>query len=210
MTDKRFEEFLRDRVVEYHRPPDVPKDAMWAAIQEVRSQHRPVRRVSVRVWAGLAAGMAAALVMGIAIGRFSAGSGDQVPVAEAPMVRSENLQPAFGWATTQHLGQVETFLTGFRIDSRQGRHVSGVNESAAELLSMTRLMLDSPATEDGDLRILLEDIEFVLAQIARYRDPAPGVELDLIDESIEQRGVLFRLRSATSAEPAGTAYRGAL
>jgi hypothetical protein len=117
---------------------------------------------------------------------------------------------AYQWATTQHFSQVETFLTGFRIDSRQGRYVSDASGSASDLLSMTRLFMDSPSTNDAELRTLLEDIELVLVQIARYSDQAPSVELELIDESIEQRSVLFRLRSAMSAAPAGTVHQGAL
>jgi len=210
MTDKQFEEFLRDEAVDYHRPHEAPKEAMWAAIQEVRSQRRPVRRFGRGTWVGLAAGIAAALVVGIAIGRFSAGPGDQPQVAAAPTEESGNLHVAYQWATTQHFSQVETFLTGFRIDSRQGRYVSDASGSASDLLSMTRLFMDSPSTNDAELRTLLEDIELVLVQIARYSDQAPSVELELIDESIEQRSVLFRLRSAMSAAPAGTVHQGAL
>jgi hypothetical protein len=210
MTDRQFEEFLRDKVVEYRRPPETPKEAMWAAVQEARRQRRPVRRFGPGAWAGLAAGLAAALVIGIAIGRFSAGPGDSASVARTAVGESGNLRAAYQWATNQHLGQVETFLTGFRIDSRQGRYVADVSNSASELLSMTRLLMDSPSAEDAQLRTLLEDVELVLVQIARYNEQAPSVELDLIDESIEQRSVLFRLRSAMSAAPAGTVFQGAL
>jgi len=210
MTDKQFEEFLRDKTASYHRPPEAPKEAMWAAIQEVRGQRRPVRRFGRGAWVGLAAGIAAALVVGIAIGRYSAGPGDQPLVAAAATDESGNLQVANQWATSLHLGQVETFLTGFRIDSRQGRYISEVSGSASNLLSMTRHFLDSPSTDDAELRTLLEDIELVLAQIARFSDQAPSVELELIEESIEQRSVLFRLRSAMSAAPARTVSQGAL
>jgi hypothetical protein len=169
-----------------------------------------VRRFGRGAWVGLAAGLAAALVAGIAIGRFSAGPGDQPLAAAVLTEESGSLHVAFEWATNQHLSQVETFLTGFRIDSRQGRHVSEVSGSASDLLSMTRAFLDSPSTDDAELRALLEDIELVLAQIARINTQAPSVELELIDESIERRSVLFRLRSAMSAAPAGTVYQGAL
>ena len=210
MTDRQFEEFLQDNVAGYHRPGEAPKEAMWAAIQEVRSQRRQRRRFGRGTWVGLAAGIAAALVIGIAIGRFSAGAGAPSQSAETPPGEPGNLQVAHRWTATRHLGQVETFLTGFRIDSRQGRYVSDASVTASDLLSMTRFFLDSPSTEDAELRTLLEDIELVLAQIARFSDRAPSVELDLIDESIEQRSVLFRLRSAMSDPPAGTVLQGAL
>jgi hypothetical protein len=210
VTDEQFEEFLKDKVADYHRPPAAPKEAMWAAIQASRRHHRPVRRFHRATWVGLAAGLVAALAVGIVIGRFSVSPGGQLPLAESSTQDQEDLGAAYAWATAQHLGQVETFLTGFRIDSRQGRSVNDASASASDLLSMTRFFLDSPAIDDPKIRTLLEDVELVLAQITRYHDQAPRVELELIDESIEQRSVLFRLRSAMSAAPAGTVYQGAL
>jgi hypothetical protein len=123
---------------------------------------------------------------------------------------SEAGDGAYRWAAAEHLGQVETFLTGFQIDARLGRPVSNTGESASDLLSMTRLLLDAPSSDNVQLRALLEDVELVLAQIATYTDRAPPAELDLIDESIQQRSVLFRLRTAMSDGPAATTLQGAL
>ncbi len=148
--------------------------------------------------------------MGVAIGRFSVGPGERPATVEAPVAAAGDIRVAYQWVAAEHLGRVETFLTGFQVDARSGRPVSGAGTSAYELLSMTRVFLDSPSTEDVQLRALLEDIELVLAQIAHYGDQAPGVELDLIDESIEHRSVLFRLRTVMGAMPTGLTRQGVL
>ena len=209
MTDDRFEEFLRETADGYHRPGEVPREEMWAAIEEVRRAGRPVRRIGRPAWVVWAAGVAAALLMGVAIGRFWGGPG-AVPVAELPSEPSGAADGAYKWAAAEHLGRVETFLTGFQIDARLGRPVNATGESASDLLSMTRILLDAPSSDDVQLRALLEDVELVLAQVAAYTVRAPLAELDFIDESIEQRSVLFRLRTAMSDGPAATALQGAL
>src|SRR5437868_4037942 len=70
--------------------------------------------------------------------------------------------------------------------------------------SRPRLLLDSPAALDPELKGLLDDLELVLAQIARLparprggRD-ASRSELELITRSLEQHDVVPRLRSAAA------------
>ena len=58
------------------------------------------------------------------------------------------------------------------------------------------------------MRDLLQDIELVLVQIAQL-GRADEEELTLIDESIEQQGVMLRLQSALGAD-ALTSAQGAL
>src|SRR4030095_11354752 len=68
---------------------------------------------------------------------------------------------------------------------------------AGELLSTTRLLLDSPAAaSDPRLKNLLEDLELVLAQLARLPAEHGKTELNLIREALVQRDVVPRLRSA--------------
>jgi hypothetical protein len=72
-------------------------------------------------------------------------------------------------------------------------------------------MLDSPAADDPQLRILLQDLELVLAQVTQLPDePRQRTELDLINESLTQRGVLARLRAATPAAGDPARAQGAL
>jgi hypothetical protein len=227
MTEERFQEFLRGAAQDYHRPPETPREEMWQAIQAERRERveelerqawRWPHRVARSPWVRWGVGIAAALVVGVAIGRFSE-RGQPVETAAAPSgraaveagaARGAELAAPYRWVATEHLGRVETFLTGFRVDARQGQPVSDPTGSARQLLSSTRLLLDSPASDDPRLRNLLEDIELVLAQIAQFRGESDGEELDLIDDSIEQRSVLLRLQSVVSAQAARAGSQGVL
>jgi hypothetical protein len=208
MTEERFQEFLRGAAQDYHRPPETPREEMWQAIQAERRERveelerqawRWPHRVARSPWVRWGVGIAAALVVGVAIGRFSE-RGQPVETAAAPSgraaveagaARGAELAAPYRWVATEHLGRVETFLTGFRVDARQGQPVSDPTGSAR-------------------LRNLLEDIELVLAQIAQFRGESDGEELDLIDDSIEQRSVLLRLQSVVSAQAARAGSQGVL
>jgi hypothetical protein len=210
MSDDRFEEFLREAAEHYHVPPEVPREDMWIAIAEAR--RRSVRRTRRPDWRAWGIGIAAALAIGVGIGRISVGARPSVPVASAPTPAGEapGIPVAYQVATADHLGRVEVFLTGFRADARSGRTGTDVAPDARDLLATTRLLLDSPVSDDFVLRDLLEDVELVLTQIAQYSGRPDSSELSLIDDSIDQRSVLFRLHSATDATPDGMPYQGAL
>lgn len=69
-------------------------------------------------------------------------------------------------------------------------------EQATELLSTTRLLLDSPAVEDPALQKLLPDLELVLAQVASLSSVRTPEELKLITDAVKQHDVLPRLQQA--------------
>jgi len=48
------------------------------------------------------------------------------------------------------------------------------------------------------MRNLLEDLELVLAQVARLQNDHSRTDLDLINRALEQRDVLPRLRTAVA------------
>src|SRR2546422_1014122 len=75
-----------------------------------------------------------------------------------------------------------------------------------------RLMLDSPAANDGRLKGLLEDLELVLAQIAQLPGGGGGDREDVqsINQGLDQRSVLLRLRTANPAGPGPVRTQGAL
>jgi hypothetical protein len=60
------------------------------------------------------------------------------------------------------------------------------------------MLLDSPAADDPEVAALLEDLELVIAQIARMSAPS-SVERELIREGIQKTDVLPRLRASQSA-----------
>lgn len=191
-----FDERLRDAARGYHQPPPTPRQEMWAVIAARRAA---APAGTLRPWMRWGAGIAAMLVLGFAIGRFTAPGRDAAPVAAgAAAADAGNGGTVYRVAATQYLSRTEAFLTGFRADAERGRLETGFRASARELLTATRLLLDSPAGQDERLRELLEDLELVLAQIARYES---GEDAQFIDQGLDQRSVLLRLRAEIPAGP---------
>lgn len=204
MMDDRFEQWLRDASQEYHRPPaTTPREEMWRAIE--------ARRAARRRWVVMARptlrwgiGIAALLALGIAIGRWSAHGPGPVPAASVATAPGQASPLAYRLAAAQYLTRTEALLTGFRADTRAGEPSGQFAAQARDLLATTRLMLDSPAANDVRLKSLLEDLELVLAQIAQLPAGADREDVQLINQGLEQRSVLLRLRTAS---PAGSAAR---
>jgi hypothetical protein len=200
-----FDEQLRRLAQDYHLPPEPPREAMWEAIQAQRRWYRrpwsrPRRPL---VWIAAAA---AVLVMGVGIGRLSVRQ-EQVPVASRWDPRTVSTA-AYRVTAIEHLSQAEAFLTLFRTTTRHGQNEQLASATARQLLASNRLLLDSPAAQDRRMRLLLEDLELVLAEIAQLSPQPREKDLELITGGIERGGVLPRLRSAV---PAGTSStQGAL
>ncbi len=203
--ETKFEQWLQDAAQGYHAPRPTPRDEMWARIQAAR-----VRRVRPWMRWGLAA--AAVLVLGIGIGRWTAHQDSGVrggtPVANADTAGNRNL--VYQVAATQYLSRTETFLTGFRADLRAGRVDTHFMGQARDLLTTTRLLLDSPAADDPRMRALLEDLELVLAQISQLEAGRDSRNADLITQDMDQRSVLPKLRSAIPAGPVPVRTEGAI
>jgi hypothetical protein len=201
MTDNQLDERIRGAAREYNSPPETPREEMWARIADARRGRAPeprvipLRRRPWR-WAGLAAAAAAILAVGVGIGRVSVAP--EAAVWEAPSTRGA----AYRLAAQEHLGQSEAFLTLFRASLRQSGDHRLAAASARQLLATNRLLLDSPAAVDPRTRLLLEDLELVLAEIAQLSPSSPTEDLELIREGIEQGDMMPRLRTAV---PAGSA-----
>jgi hypothetical protein len=203
--ETKFEQWLQDAAKGYHAPRPTPRDEMWARIET-----RRVRRERPWIRWGLAA--AAVLVLGIGIGRWTAhqdsGARGGTPVANADTAGNRNL--VYQVAATQYLSRTETFLTGFRADLRAGRVDTHFMGQARDLLTTTRLLLDSPAADDPRMRALLEDLELVLAQISQLEAGRDPRNADLITQDMDQRSVLPKLRSAIPAGPVPVRTQGAI
>ena len=208
--DGPLPERLRNPARAYHEPLPAPREEMWAAIGAERERRRALRRGLRRLRWGLA--LAATLVLGIGIGRLGWLAG--LPRAAAPASAAAAAaapSAAYRVAATQFLARTEVLLTGFRAESRQGRLDPQFVAAARDLLTTTRLMLDSPAGTDPQLRSLLQDLELVLAQITQLRsEPQRQDEIDLINEGLTQHSVLTRLRAATPAPGVPARHQGAL
>ena len=107
-------------------------------------------------------------------------------------------------AAQEHLGQSEAFLTLFRASVRRDGDYRVAAAAARQLLGTNRLLLDSPAAVDRKTRLLLEDLELVLAEIAQLSPHSRAEDLKLIRDGIEQGDVMPRLRTAVPAGSAST------
>ena len=232
--EDRLDEWVRDAARDYNAPPPTPRAEMWEAIQAgrraARVAPRPLHPVRTPLRYGL--GIAALLALGIAIGRITVPSRTEAPAAtgsttaqatptqpvpDQPAVTttpdpgSRSPAPAVGdprersevaavFATGDHLTQVETFLTEF------GTRVPATDfaSQAQDLLTNTRLLLDSKRVADVRTRKLLEDLELVLAQIATLNPRQRRQDLDMIADGLAQSHLRTRLRNAI---PAGSAIR---
>jgi len=209
MDDDQLDVRLTEAARAYHRPPETPREAMWEAMARQRGrgaggQAGREKRFVFR-WVPLAAAAAALLATGVGIGRITSES-DPV-VAASPIVVGEApaaSATAYRLAALEHLGQSEEFLTLFRSAVDRGTDHHLASATARRLLGTNRLLLDSPAATDQQTRLLLEDLELVLAGIAQLSGPSPDRDLELMREEIERGDMMPRLRTAVPAGGAPT------
>jgi ElaB/YqjD/DUF883 family membrane-anchored ribosome-binding protein len=111
-------------------------------------------------------------------------------------------------AVVQHLAGTEAMLTSFRAAAKRGDVDAQITNWARNLLTTTRLLQSSAAQQDPTMKRLLDDLELVLVQIAQYTSTGQhhAEELELIEHSIERRGVIGKLQTTTPARlvPSGT------
>ena len=209
---------VRDAMRQYNEPPETPREAIWSRIQAKRARSRVTdiswrRRLwsSPRLWVPAAA--AAVLVIGISIGRFTAPAGDGgITQNDRALVSPEDgptrsprgagdKNTVYRMAATPVMKKAELLLTQFSAGESLGENGDSFSSRATKLLMDTRLLLDSPAAADPELKSILSDLELVLMQIVRLAQAQEQEEREMIDENMKNRSLLPRLR-ATS--PTGT------
>ena len=210
MNQNDFDEWLVSAAAELRVPPQTPRDAIWEGIQSMRRadelQSRRGRSRLMR-WIGWGVGIAALLLVGIGLGGYSIGvdAGQQMAAVRAPApARAAPSAMAYRMVTAQHLSQAEALLTLTRSAGEARDLDQQTIVWAKDLLSTTRLLLDSPGADDPRLRALLQDLELVLAEITQLRSGAGSngeadEELNLVKKSMEHVDVLPRLRTAIPA-----------
>ncbi len=119
-----------------------------------------------------------------------------------------NQSLAYRLVVLQHLAGSEAMITSFRSSARNGQLDAELASWSRELLSTTRLLESSQASTDPVMKRLLDDLDLVISQIVQYtnKGTANPEELDLIEQSINKRGVMSKLRSTLPARnaPAGS------
>lgn len=221
-----WEDWLRSAAREhYHPPEETPREELWRAVRREREEREGGGREAaasdggwkVPRWARRAAALAAVLAVGVVLGRGSVGplmspsqdspsqatsTVDSRPASEslraggAPAARAPSVSPAMRRTTRQVLNRAEVLLTGFRSAAAGAGTDRQTARWARDVLTTTRLLLDSPAARDPATRELLEDLEIVLAQLAALPDDsaASRAEAEIVSRGIEERDVLSRIR----------------
>ena len=216
MTDERFEQLMRDAEKTYRVPPEPDFDGMWDAISSqtagLASRNNivalPTRSEKRGLLHSSRMRIAAALIAGVGLGRASmmlgrhdttAASPAPVAVASAPVAHADtSMARPYEVETSQYLGQTAALLVALPSEVKAGRTDQQFTSRAADLLTRTRLLMDSPAANDPAMRSLFEDLELVLAQVVRLQNNGNRLEMDLINRALEQRDVIPRLRTAAA------------
>jgi hypothetical protein len=219
MSEERFEAWLKEHAAEYHRPPaEVPREAMWQHIVSTRGRRpHPVshrrsiagRSLIADRWSLVSYAVAASLLIatGIGLGYWMRGTGGVAPAVVATALSATDSairSTTYEVASVQHLTAVEALLTSFRAEQRSESD-QALQRWARDLLASTRLLMDSPAGDDPVRHQLLQDLEFVLAQIVQLDPNAPAADRAMVDRAINREQVLTRIRSSIPAGfPSGT------
>jgi len=124
---------------------------------------------------------------------------------DLPALPDSTVQTFYRTAALQTLAQAEALLTAYRgaENVRDPQAMQQAARWARDVLSSTRLLLDSPAGRDPQMRTLFTDLELILAQIVQLSGtPLQARERELIEDAMRDRDLLPRIRSAV---PAGLA-----
>ncbi len=132
--------------MDYHLPGETPRDRMWARLAAARTARRRRRRLGASVLAA-----AAVLALAFVLGR-------QDPVAP-PAPRSSEFS---------RLAAARLFERADVLLSTPSAGDAGPRAGA--LLAQTRILLDCDVADDPATRILLQDLELVLARLATADD----------------------------------------
>ncbi|HLA91088.1 MAG TPA: hypothetical protein VJL28_11730 [Gemmatimonadaceae bacterium] len=199
MDDRKLDELLSDAARSYRVPPEAPLDAIWARVEAEAFAPPAAARRPVPDWRTLAFALAASLVLGVLIGRVSVrgARGADVAAAGTPLAVSA-AEASYQREAEELLGSTALLLAALSTQGSTGPAFAQLPEQATRLLTTTRLLLDSPVGRNPRMKALLQDLELVLAQVARLKSRRENVELPLITQTLEERDLVPRIRSAVT------------
>ena len=208
MDDKKLDELLADAATSYRVPPEPPLDAIWSRVEAEAFVPVAARRGGPD-WRVLTAAIAASLVLGVAMGRYSARTDRAATVVATSTSNSSTVTPAatpaaqaaaapYQRTTEEFLGSTALLLAALPHDGSGSQTPVLLPEQAAQLLTTTRLLLDSPVGGNPRMKALLQDLELVLAQVARLQPRRENVTLTLISQTLAERELVPRIRSAVA------------
>jgi hypothetical protein len=205
MDDQELQRRLSELSESWRIPRDPPLAEMW---REVEARAFPAARARERGrWSRWLA-LAAMLLVGFGLGRLLPGLGKSASSAIPPAKSVALAEPAearapFVGIATDYLERVTVLLVTLTDAARRGQPLANSAGQARDLLATTRMLMDSPEARSGDphLKELLDDLELVLAQIVRLPHRAAAPDVYLIDQTLDQREVLPRLRGLLAENP---------
>ena len=204
--DEKFDEFIQRTAGGDDAPRPPRSDAIWAAIEPEVARSIAPRHRSLRIRTlFIGSAVAATLVLGVAIGRWSS----RAPlVATVSSGASASLDSASsrGHAralTLDHLADAEVFLSTVRYELDSGLPDADRAARSRELLVRTRVLLGDSQHRSPEVARLLEDLELLLAEIAALPPARSSLDRQLLDESIRDGNVIPRIRATLPAHAAG-------
>ena len=175
--------------------PDRMLSSAWTAVP---ASARTARK---RVTRGLGA-LAAALLIGLAIGRWSAGS--RTPAPPVPPIAVEQLRAAAPMPLWLPVEEVRDRGTSLLVAVREGpTHTAEVEARARDLLWATRRLLDAPAAVDPEQLALLAELEWILVRLAELGPDADPGDVAATRASIQSRDLIGRLHRIEAGPGAG-------
>jgi hypothetical protein len=200
MDDKQLDELLANAAKRWRVPVDPPLDGIWTAVGV--EAFRPRAGRSPGWWTvGIAA--AAALIVGVLGDRYATRPAAAPP---RPVASRTDTTPVFPVSATdpnqramsELLGRTAVLLAALPADNGAPAVDPEITREGARLLTTTRLLLDSPVGSDARLHNLLQDLELVLAQIARLEQRHHRDEMQFIQTALDVHDIVPRLRSAAA------------
>lgn len=195
MDDKQLDRWLHDAAERWRVPVDPPLDEIWDA---VASEAFPRRARNAPGWGMVGVAAAAALIVGALGGRYSVRTSTAPARAARIPIMTASASEAGDRAMSELLGRTSVLLAALPSDNGSPSVDPGVTAEGARLLTITRLLLDSPTGSDPRLHNLLQDLELVLAQVARLEPEPHRDELHFIQTALDEHDIVPRLRSAAA------------
>jgi len=209
--DMKFDEFIRQGAKDYKTSVTPPADAIWSAIETdvikaiAPKKSRSFTSPRTQTWIGL--GLAATLIIGVGVGRWTARS-PNTPAPTVATTRSTTADSVSNSAharavTLEHLADAEVFLTSVRAELKSGQTDADRAERSRDLLVRTRVLLGSSRNRPPEVERLLEDLELLLAEIAALPSSHSSLDKTLLDESMRNGNIIPRIRATLPARAAG-------
>jgi hypothetical protein len=198
MDDRQLDDLLDHAAKHWRVPADPPLDEIWTGVVREAFDRPASRRAPGWATVGIAA--AAALVIGAFGGRYSV---RPVTTAAANQLATVPMPPATvadpnHRAMSELVGRTAVLLAALPSGNGAAAVDSQVSRESARLLTTTRLLLDSPISSDLRLRNLLQDLELVLAQVARLEPSHHRDEMQFIRTALDEHDIVPRLRTVAA------------